>query len=68
MNRGKHLRIVIATDGTCTVDAMNFTGPACKAATQEIAAALGGRIDQQRDKPEARVRERSAQHEWEQAR
>ncbi len=68
MNRGKHLRIVIATDGTCTVDAMNFTGPACKAATQEIAAALGAQIDHQHVKPEARVCERSAQHEWEQAR
>ncbi|MBN2445772.1 MAG: DUF2997 domain-containing protein [Phycisphaerae bacterium] len=54
--RGKHIRVTIAPDGTCTVDAINFTGPACQLATGEITAALGGQISRQHDKPEARLR------------
>jgi len=65
---GKHLKIIIAVDGQCAVDAINFTGPACQAATMEIAAALGGQIDRQHDKPEARIRERGVQSEQERAR
>ncbi len=57
MPRGKHIKLVIAPDGACTVDAINFTGPSCQAATGEIAAALGGQIDHQHAKPEARIRE-----------
>ena len=68
MSRGKHVKIIIAPDGTCAVDAINFTGPSCQAATGEITAALGGQIDHQRDKPEVRVRERCGQSEREQAR
>ncbi len=68
MVRGKHLKIIIAADGTCSVDAINFTGPSCQAATGEITAALGGQIDQQHDKPEAHIRQRCGQGEREQAR
>jgi hypothetical protein len=63
MRRDKHLRVVIGPDGVCTVDAINFTGTSCHAATAEVTAALGGQIDHQRDKPEARVRERGEQRE-----
>ena len=65
MSRGKHIRIIISPDGTCTVDALNFTGPACQVATGEITAALGGQIDHQRDKPEARLRQQSRQSDME---
>ena len=65
--RGKHLRIIIAADGSCSVDAMNFAGPSCQAATGEIAAALGGQVVSQRLKPEARIREGTAQGERESA-
>lgn len=59
MSREKHVRIIVAADGTCTVDAINFIGPSCQVATGEITAALGGQIDHQRDKPEVHIRERA---------
>ena len=68
MPRGKHMKLIIGVDGTCQVDAINFSGPSCKVATEEIAAALGGHIDRQHDKPEARIRERCRQQEREGAR
>ena len=68
MPTGKHIKIIIAPEGTCTVDAINFTGPSCHAATGDITAALGGQIDHQHVKPEARVRQRGGQGEREQAR
>ena len=68
MPRGKHIKVVIASDGTCSVDAINFIGPACQVATQEITAALSGQIDHQHLKPEARLRERCGHSEREQAR
>jgi len=55
MPHSKHITVIIAPDGTCSVDAINFTGPACQVATGEITAALGGHIDHQRLKPEARI-------------
>ncbi len=61
MPRAKHIRIIIAVDGSCSVDAMNFAGPSCQAATGEIAAALGGNVVSHHLKPEARIRERAAQ-------
>ena len=67
MTRSKHIKIVIAADGACSVDAINFTGPACQVATMEITSALGVQIGQH-DKPEARIRERCGQGEREQAR
>ena len=68
MRRNKHIRIVIGVDGSCSVDAINFTGPSCQAATGEITAALGGQIDRQHLKPEARLREQCGLSEREQAR
>jgi hypothetical protein len=68
MPHGKHIKIIIAVEGECAVDAINFIGPACQAATMEITAALGGQIERQHDKPEARFRERSAASEREGAR
>ncbi len=68
MLRGKHVRLIIAVDGSCSVDAINFTGSSCRVATQEITAALGGHIDHEHLKPEARIRHRRGQEEREQAR
>ena len=68
MPRGKHIKLIIAVDGSCRVDAVNFTGPSCKAATKEITSALGGQIDHEGTKPEARIRQRCGQGEREEAR
>ena len=68
MVRGKHVKLIIGVDGRCHVDAINFTDGSCRAATREIVAALGGQIDHQHDRPEARVRERVGQREREGAR
>lgn len=63
----KHIKVIIGVDGTCSVDAINFTGTSCRTATTEIADALGVQIGHH-DKPEARVRERTGQADREQAR
>jgi hypothetical protein len=55
MPRGKHLKLIIGVDGRCSIDAVNFTGPSCQAATKDIARALGGQIVQEHAKPEARI-------------
>lgn len=68
MPHGKHIKIIITVDGQCAIDAINFTGSACQVATVEIATALGGQIEREREKPEARLRERSAASEREEAR
>ncbi len=68
MARTKQVKVTIAPDGTCTVDTINFIGPSCQLATGEITAALGGQIDHQHVKPEARIRERGTRSEREQAR
>ncbi len=68
MPHGKHIKITIGVEGECAIDAINFTGSACQVATLEIASALGGQIKRQRDKPEARIRQRCGQGEREQAR
>ena len=68
MGPSKQIRIIIGVDGKCSVDAINFTGPACQIATTEITSALGGQIDHQHDKPEARRCERSGEGERERAR
>ncbi|MHC4236432.1 MAG: DUF2997 domain-containing protein [Planctomycetota bacterium] len=68
MPRGRHVKLIIGVDGTCQIAAVNFTGPTCQAATGEITAALGGQIDHQREKPEARLRDRCGYPEREEAR
>ncbi len=68
MNRTKHVKIVISSDGAVSVDAVNFRGAGCKDATMEITAALGGHIEHEREKPEIRLREQRGQSERESAR
>ncbi|MCB9867739.1 MAG: DUF2997 domain-containing protein [Phycisphaerales bacterium] len=68
MPRGKHLKVIIAIDGSCSVDALNFTGSACRVATLEITSMLGGDVTGQHDRPEARLHERASQAEREGAR
>jgi hypothetical protein len=50
--RHKHVRMIIKPDGSCTVDAINFTDATCTHATQQIVAALGGSVTNDRLKPE----------------
>lgn len=68
MSTQRHLKLIIDVDGTCRIDAVNFVGPACQIATQELTAALGGTIQQQHDKPELRLRADHRQTDAEQAR
>ena len=51
--RQKHVRMIIKPDGSCTVDAINFTDATCTQATQQILSALGGPVTEDRLKPEA---------------
>jgi|WetSurMetagenome_2_1015567.scaffolds.fasta_scaffold1028033_1 hypothetical protein len=67
MFRGKHVKLIIAVDGTCQIDAVNFTDASCQSVTKEIAAALGGAIAHQHTKPEARVGQHCGQAEREEA-
>lgn len=52
----KHVEVVVAPDGNCTIDAMNFTDASCTHVTQQLAAALGGQVLTDRRKPEAAIR------------
>jgi hypothetical protein len=52
----KHVEVVVAPDGTCTIDAMNFADASCTQVTQQLAAALGGQVLFDRRKPEAAIR------------
>ena len=61
MRREKHVRMIIRADGTCTVDAMNFTDATCMRATQEITRALAGKTIDERLKPEARAHVQTGQ-------
>ena len=68
MPQRKRIKIIIAVDGECAINAINFTGPACQSATMEITSALGGQIDHWHEKPEARIRVPSGEGEREGAR
>ena len=68
MRHDKHVRMIIRADGTCTVDAMNFTDATCMRATQEITRALAGKTIDERVKPEARANVQHGQREAEGAR
>ncbi len=61
----KYVRIVIRLDGSCTVDAMNFTDAGCKQVTGAITDALGGCVVNDRTKPEARIARRTSAAERE---
>jgi hypothetical protein len=61
MNQGKQLKIIIAVDGTCSIDAVNFTDATCTHATRQIMQMLGGQVTQEHLKPEAqRLRPKGA--------
>ncbi len=49
----KHVMVIIRPDGSCSVDAVNFTDATCTQATQKIMSALAGRLVDERLKPEA---------------
>jgi hypothetical protein len=55
MPHGKHVKVVIGVDGSCQVDAVQFTDASCLSVTKEITAALGGGIMREESKPEARI-------------
>ena len=65
MRRERHIKMIIRADGTCTVDAMNFTDGTCMRATQEITRALAGKTIDERVKPEARMHVQSGEREAE---
>ena len=65
MRRDKHIRMIIRANGTCTVDAMNFTDATCMRATQEITKVLAGKTIDERYKPEARTHVQRGQREAE---
>ena len=53
MIHGKHVKIVIHPDGTCSIDAINFTDVTCTHATRKILQALNGQVAEEHLKPEA---------------
>jgi hypothetical protein len=53
MSTMKHVKVLIRADGSCTVDAVNFSDATCTQATQQIMVALAGQITSDRLKPEA---------------
>ncbi len=64
----KHVQIVVAPDGTCTIDAINFKDASCTQVTQQLIAALGGQVAADRMKPEATSRPQLANRAKEAAR
>ena len=51
--RHKHVRMIIRQDGSCVVDAINFTDATCTQAAQQIMQALAGQVAEECLKPEA---------------
>lgn len=64
----KHVQIVVAPDGTCTIDAINFKDASCTQVTQQLTAVLGGQVVTGRLKPEAADRPKLANRSKEAAR
>ena len=64
----KHVQILVAPDGTCTIDAINFKDASCTQVTQQLIAALGGPVLADRLKPETANRPQLANHNKEAAR
>jgi hypothetical protein len=64
----KHVQVVVAPDGTCTIDALNFADASCTQVTRQIAEALGGEVIADRLKPEAAIRPQLANDRKEAAR
>ncbi len=65
MIRGKQVKVLIHVDGSCSVDAIEFSDASCLKVTKEITSALAGRVIDERYKPEARIRQRSPHTERE---
>ena len=63
MARGKHVKLLIHTDGSCSVDAVDFIDASCLSVTNEITSALAGRVLNEQHKPEARIRQQRGQTE-----
>ena len=55
----------VAADGSCTLDALNFSNNCCKAATEQILTALAAHRLSENDKPEARIARCEQQHQKE---
>ena len=53
MIRGKCVKMIIHTDGTCSIDAIDFTDATCTHATRQILQALNGQVAEEHLKPEA---------------
>ncbi len=53
MSAVKHIRMLIDPNGTCSIDAINFTDATCTSATQQIMHSLAGQLVDERIKPEA---------------
>jgi hypothetical protein len=51
--RTKHVSMIIKPDGTCSVDAINFTDATCTQATQQILQGPRRPVTEDRLKPEA---------------
>jgi hypothetical protein len=64
----KHVQVIVAPDGTCTIDAINFKNASCTHVTQQLIAALGGQVVADRMKPEAANRPQLANRAKEAAR
>jgi hypothetical protein len=64
----KHVQIIVASDGTCTIDTIDFKDASCTQVTQQLIAALGGSVVADRLKPEAANRPQLATRNKEAAR
>ncbi len=64
----KHVQVVVAPDGTCTIDAINFKDASCTQVTQQLLTVLGGQVTADRLKPEAANRPQLANRSKEAAR
>ncbi len=64
----RHVQIVVAPDGTCTIDAIDFKDASCTQVTQQLIVALGGPVVAERLKPEAANRPQLANRNKEGAR
>ena len=64
----KHVQVVVAPDGTCTIDAINFKDVSCTQVTQQLLTVLGGQVVADRPKPEAANRPQLANRNKEAAR
>ncbi len=53
MSAVRYITMLIKPNGTCSIDAVNFTDATCTSATQQIMQVLAGQLVDERFKPEA---------------